>query len=278
MRCQKQLGFEVVFVVVHGLEAGGDFLGGGVEPEVSVGGGCGARVAEDAAFSDVAGEPGKVGCAVFRLQDGVVFELGDVVDGVGGGIDQLRCSGKEECGFYFAGVEAILALLWVEAFVLCAGGAEDGEGAEVELGAEIAGHDVYEGGVAAVGVVECQLAEAGGSDAGAEVSDDGHEGGSRDGECAGESDVLVGFAIADGWECVDRHVSRKKIECTAEADVVDEGVCSERQVWAVLLDGCGRQDEERAVFRESFNLLPVEVGEVAVVGDPGFHAGSWCMG
>ncbi len=93
-----------------------------------------------------------------------------------------------------------------------AGGAEEAEGAEAELGAEVAGHDVDERGVAAVGVVEDELFEAGGRDAGAEIADDGHEGGGGDRECAGEADVLVALAVADGRERVDGGVGGELCE------------------------------------------------------------------
>src|SRR5271170_5747954 len=40
---------------------------------------------------------------------------------------------------------------------------------------------------------------------------------------------------------------------------------------AVLLDGSGGKDEQGAVFGQSFDLLPVKIGEVARGWDPGVH-------
>ena len=145
---------------------------------------------------DVAGEPGEVGGTKLRGEEGVGFaisgKVGDVVGGVGGGVYEFRRGGQKPCGFEFASVEAVSLFLRIEAFEGgSAGRAEDGEGAEAELGAEVAGHDVYEGGVAAVSVEEGEALEAGGVEAGTEVSDDGHKSGGGDREGAGEADVLV---------------------------------------------------------------------------------------
>ena len=83
--------------------------------------------------------------------------------------------------------------------------------------------------------------------------------------------MFVAFAVANGRERVDRRVSVEFFEGLAEEEIIDEGVGGQRQVMSVLLDGRGRQDEQGAVFGQGFDLLPVKVGEVAGVGNPGVH-------
>src|SRR5271168_5258319 len=120
-------------------------------------------------------------------------------------------------------------------------------------------------------VVEDEPFVACGSDAGAQIAEGNDAGRSGDGKGAGKADVFVAFAVADGWERVDGGVGRKFFEGLAEKEVVDQSVCGEWQVVAVLLDGGGGQDEQGPVFGQGFHLLPVEVGEVARSGDPGVH-------
>ncbi len=89
----------VVFVLEHCFESGGDFGGGFFDPELAVFGGGGGGVAHDAAGGDVAGEPGEGGGGVFREQELGVFDVGDVVGGVGGGVDEFWRGGEEERRF-----------------------------------------------------------------------------------------------------------------------------------------------------------------------------------
>ena len=98
-------------------------------------------------------------------------------------------------------------------------------------------------------VVERELLESRGGDAGADVAHDRHEGGCGDGERSGKADVLVALAVADGRQRVDADVGGKFFEGFAEQQIVDERVGRKRQVMAVLLDGRGGQDEQRRVFR-----------------------------
>src|SRR5271170_1671828 len=135
-----------------------------------------------------------------------MINVGDVVGGVGRSVDELGSGGEEQGGFDLAGVEAVGLLLFAEAGKGCARRAEEAKDAKVELGAEIAGHDVDEGGVSAVGVVENEFLETCVTYARAEIMENSHEGGGRDGECAGEADVFVTLAVAQRWECVDRGV------------------------------------------------------------------------
>ncbi len=57
----------------------------------------------------------------------------------------------------------------------------------------------------------------------------------------------------------------------AQQQIIDERVGGERQMVAVLLDGGGGQDQQRRFARQRVHLLPIQIGEIARVGDPGFH-------
>ena len=39
----------------------------------------------------------------------------------------------------------------------------------------------------------------------------------------------------------------------------------------MLFDGCSRENQKRGLARERVDLLPIQIGEVSRVRDPGFH-------
>ncbi len=80
------------------------------------------------------------------------------------------------------------------------------KGAQIEFGAQIAGHHVDERGVAAVRVVEHEFFESGAGNAGAKIAQNGHERGGAHRERAGETDMLVAFAVVNGRQRVDGQI------------------------------------------------------------------------
>ncbi len=88
-------------------KCGGELGGGLLHPARAVFGGGGARVAQHAARGDVAREPGESGGRIFRQQQFWVRDVRDVVDGVGGAVDQFGHRRQQERRFHFAGVETV---------------------------------------------------------------------------------------------------------------------------------------------------------------------------
>src|ERR1700683_1469570 len=100
-------------------------------------------------------------------------------------------------------MEAVGAFLRAESFELGADGAVQSKRAQAEFGTQIASHHVDERGISAVRIVDREALKSGGSDARAKVAQHGYKRGAADGKSAGEADVFVAFAVADGGQGED---------------------------------------------------------------------------
>ena len=130
---------------------------------------------------------------------------------------------------------------FVRVYELCPRRTEEREGAQAEFGAEVARQHIDQRGVAAMGVVEDELFESAGGDAGAEVAHDSQKSLRAHRKRAGKAEVLVALAVADGRQRVDGQIGGNDRQRFAEQQIVDQRVGGQRQMMAVLLDGGGGQ-------------------------------------
>ena len=83
--------------------------------------------------------------------------------------------------------------------------------------------------------------------------------------------MLVALAVANRGQHINRDFLRQSRQGGAEKNAIDERVGGQRKMRPVLLDGGGGQYQHARVTGQRGDLLPGEISEVAVVGDPAFH-------
>ena len=83
--------------------------------------------------------------------------------------------------------------------------------------------------------------------------------------------MFVALAVMHGRQRVDRQIGGKLFERVAEEEIVNKSVSGQGEMMAVLLDGGGGKNEQSGFARKGVDLLPVEIGEVAGIGNPRLH-------
>jgi hypothetical protein len=142
---------------------------------------------------------------------------------------------------------------------------------QAEFSAQVAGHDVDQRRVPAVGIVENEFSEAGLGQAGSEVPQHGHERSGAERECSRETDVLVALAVMHGRQGVDGQIGGQFAQRVSEQQIVDQRVGGQGQVMPVLFDRRGGKNQKRGLTGKRIHLLPIQVREISRVRNPGFH-------
>ena len=83
--------------------------------------------------------------------------------------------------------------------------------------------------------------------------------------------MLVALAVMHGRQRINRQIGGQLAQSVAQQQIVDQRVGCQRQVRAVLFDGRGGENQKRGLARERVHLLPIQIGEVSRVRNPGFH-------
>ncbi len=145
-------------------------------------------------------------------------------------VDGVGQDGEDEAGFGIAGVDAEGGFFFGEELFgdVRHSPDEKGEDFKVFVGdVEVAGDDVEDLGLTAVGVHQDEFAESSAIDAFANVGEEGGEGLGAKGDGAGEVPVFVGFAVVEGRQGVGGDVGGELFEGFAQDGGGDRGVDGE---------------------------------------------------
>jgi hypothetical protein len=148
-----------------------------------------------------------------------------------------------------------------------------GDDHHVVLLAQVARHDVHHAHLAAVAVVEHQLAHAGLGDAGADVLPQRDQRVGRHGQRARVARMLVALAVGHGGQEQHRQVVGQVRERGAHHAVDGGGVGRHRQVRTVLLGGAHRQHGDEPFAVEAGELFAGQVGPEAAAQCGRIHRG-----
>lgn len=224
-------------------EAFGEGGGGAFDPVFALGGGGEGGVAHDALRGDVAGGPGEREGGAFGAEFAGVVELGGVVADGAGAAHEAGREGEHEGRFPLAGVEAVGGFLGTLGGLEAAGDHAEAEAEEI---LEFADEGHEHGAVAAVCIENSDTAEAEAVEFGDLGADECGEGAGGEGEGAGPVGVFVALADDDRLGGEDGHGVGQALEGAGEQALAEDCVNADGEVRAVLFDGSGGQDGDRA--------------------------------